>query len=69
MQINFKLAKLSGDRFDPVFLQKRRVALESFMRNLLEHPVMTQTRAVFEFLKVNNDTWSARLEVEVSATL
>ena len=47
--MNFKIAKLGGDRFDPVFLEKRRAAFQCFMRRLLKHPRITSSKALYEF--------------------
>jgi hypothetical protein len=59
--MNFKLTKMGGDRFDPVFLEKRRAAFQGYLRRLLRHPRAQQSKVLYEFVKTQK--WGACLEV------
>ena len=60
-QINFKFAKLGGDRFDPEFLEKRRSAFEKYLNRMLSHARVSQSKAFYSFLK--NQSWGGVLKM------
>jgi len=59
--INFKFAKLGGDRFDPEFLEKRRSAFEKYLNRMLSHARVSQSKAFYSFLK--NQSWGGVLKM------
>lgn len=49
-KLNFKLSKMSADKFDPEFVAKRLLLLQSFIRRVLGHPVLRAEPCVAAFL-------------------
>lgn len=54
----------STDNLDPLFVDRRRVGLESFLLRVCRHPVLCRDRALIEFLQQDRE----RLQPELSPT-
>lgn len=61
--LNFKMAKLGVDKFDPQFVEKRRIGFDRFLKRLLVHPTLSTAPIVLRFLQ--NQNWRQFLTVNV----
>eukprot|EP00052_Salpingoeca_macrocollata_P001112 m.23933 g.23933 ORF g.23933 m.23933 type:complete len:415 (-) comp11118_c0_seq1:118-1362(-) len=62
-KVNFKISKMSVDKFDPEFVDKRRTALAVWLGRLLKHPILHDCKAFHAFLTLED--WKEELTVEV----
>jgi sorting nexin-4 len=60
-KINFKFNKMSVDKFDPAFVNKRMSALNSFIQRMAGHPVLSAQSVFYAFLTVKKMTGEAAL--------
>lgn len=46
-----RMEYLTGDRFSPEFLEKRRISLQNHLDRLSRHPVLRESKVFLDFLK------------------
>ncbi|XP_036400859.1 sorting nexin-4-like [Megalops cyprinoides] len=65
----FMWHKLSSDNMDPDFVERRRVGLENFLLRVASHPVLSNDKILYSFLKQENGWKEMVLETGFQAKI